>query len=114
MSAGTFLMRRVVEPAVIRWYQWRGDALAQWMRPESKADPYPMYEQLRRADLVRSGLGAWVTVSHATAEAILRDRRFSPSPTHLRRYRPPSYPPGDPRGDPPPAGPPPPGPPAHT
>ena len=97
MSAGTFLMRRVVEPAVIRWYQWRGDALAQWMRPESKADPYPMYEQLRRADLVRSGLGAWVTVSHATAEAILRDRRFSPSPTHQRGYRPPSYPPGDPR-----------------
>ena len=99
MSAGTLLMRRVVEPAVVRWYQWRGDPLALWMRPESKTDPYPMYEQLRRADLVQSGLGAWVTVSHATAEAILRDRRFSPSPTHLRRYRPPSYPPGDPRAD---------------
>src|ERR1700722_16786896 len=99
MSAGTLLMRRVVEPAVVRWYQWRGDPLALWMRPESKTDPYPMYEQLRRADLVQSGLGAWVTVSHATAEAILRDRRFSPSPTHLPRYRPPSYPPGDPRAD---------------
>ena len=99
MSARTFVMRRVVEPAVIRWYQWRGDALAQWMRPESKADPYPMYERLRRADLVRSSLGAWVTVSHATAEAILRDRRFSPSPTHMRGYRPPSYPPGDPRAE---------------
>src|SRR3984957_9022596 len=99
MSAGTLLMRRVVEPAVVRWYQWRGDPLALWMRPESKTDPYPMYEQLRRADLVQSGLGAWVTVSHATAEAILRDRRFSPSLTHLRRYRPPSYPPGDPRAD---------------
>src|SRR5580693_1985203 len=99
MSAGTLLMRRVVEPAVVRWYQWRGDPLALWMRPESKIDPYPMYEQLRRADLVQSALGAWVTVSHATAEAILRDRRFSPSPTHMRRYKPPSYPPGDPRAD---------------
>jgi cytochrome P450 len=99
MSAGTHLMRRVVEPAVIRWYQWRGDPLALWMRPESKADPYPMYEELRRGDPVRSGLGAWVTVSHATAEAVLRDRRFSPSPTHMRRYKPPSYPPGDPRAD---------------
>jgi len=92
-------MRRVVVPSVVRWYQWRGDPLALWMLPESKADPYPMYERLRRADLVQSGLGAWVTVSHATAEAILRDRRFSPSPTHLRRYQPPSYPPGDPRAD---------------
>ncbi len=99
MSARTFVMRKVVEPAVIHWYQWRGDPLALWMRPESKADPYPMYEQLRRADLVQSGLGAWVTVDHATAEAILRDRRFSPSPTHMRRYQPPSYPPGDPRAD---------------
>lgn len=92
-------MRRVVEPAVIRYYQWRRDPLALWMRTESKADPYPMYEELRRGDLVLSGLGAWVTVSHATAEAVLRDRRFSPSPTHLRRYKPPSYPPGDPRAD---------------
>jgi cytochrome P450 len=97
MSAGTYLRRRVVEPAVIRWYQWRGDPLALWMRPESKIDPYPMYEELRRGDLVLSSLGAWMTVSHATAEAILRDRRFSPSPTHMRRYQPPSYPPGDPR-----------------
>ncbi len=99
MSAGTFVMRRVVEPTVIRWYQWRGDPLALWMRPESKADPYPMYEELRPGDPVRSGLGAWVTVNHATAEAVLRDRRFSPSPTHMRRYKPPSYPPGDPRAD---------------
>ena len=99
MSAGTYLMRRVVEPTVIRWYQWRGDPLARWMSPESKADPYPMYEKVRRGDPVRSGLGAWVTVSHATAEAVLRDRRFSPSPTHMRRYKPPSYPPGDPRAD---------------
>ena len=99
MSAGTYLRRKVVEPAVIRWFQWRGDPLALWMRPESKIDPYPMYEELRRGDPVRSGLGAWVTVSHATAEAVLRDRRFSPSPTHMRRYQPPSYPPGDPRAD---------------
>jgi uncharacterized protein YbjT (DUF2867 family) len=29
--------------------------------------------------------------------SILRDRRFSSSPVHQRGYRPPSYPPGDPR-----------------
>ncbi|MGH3294473.1 MAG: cytochrome P450, partial [Trebonia sp.] len=31
--------------------------------------------------------------------SILRDRRFSSSPTHQRGYRPPSYPPGDPRAE---------------
>ena len=38
-----------------------------------------------------------MTASHATASAILRDRRFSSSPAHARGYQPPAYPPGDPR-----------------
>jgi cytochrome P450 len=91
------VMRRVVEPAAVRYYQWRGDPVARWMGP-AKDDPYPLYESVRRRGLVRSRLGPWVTASHATASAILRDRRFSSSPVHQRGYRPPPVlPPGDPR-----------------
>ena len=46
---------------------------------------------------MRSPLGAFIAADHATAASILRDRRFSSSPAHQRGYRPPSYPPGDPR-----------------
>jgi len=92
-------MHRVVEPAAVRFYQWRGDPVARLMRPETKADPYPLYADLRRRGLVRSPLGVWATSSHATAEAVLRDQRFSSSPVHQRGYRPPSYPDGDPRAE---------------
>jgi cytochrome P450 len=90
-------MRRVVEPAVVRFYQWRGDPVALWMHPRTKLSPYGLYEEIRSRGLVRSGLGACATVSHATAERILRDRRFSASPNHQRGYKPPVYPEGDPR-----------------
>jgi cytochrome P450 len=93
------VIQRVVEPAALRYYQWRGDPVARWMLPETKTDPYPLYEGIRRRGLVRSPLGPYVTASHATAECILRDRRFSPSPAHARGYRPPSYPKGDPGAD---------------
>ena len=46
---------------------------------------------------MRSLLGVFAAADHATAASILRDRRFSSSPVHQRGYRPPSYPPGDPR-----------------
>lgn len=99
MSLAEQAMSRVVEPAVLRWYSWRGDPVARLMRPESKDDPYPLYEDIRRRGFARSGLGAWVTASHDTAAAILRDRRFSASPVHQRGYRPAAYPPGDPRAE---------------
>src|SRR5580692_7807869 len=91
-------MRRV-EPAVIRFYQWRGDPLARWIRSQAKTDPYPLYADIRRRPLIRSALGAWMTADHAVAESILRDRRFSSSPVHQRGYRPPDYPAGDPRAE---------------
>jgi cytochrome P450 len=97
MSLREHVMDRVVEPAVIRFYQWRGDPLARWLRPADKADPYPLYAEIRERGMVRSRLGAWLTASHATTEAILRDRRFSGSPKHQRGYQPRSYPEGDPR-----------------
>jgi cytochrome P450 len=92
-------MRRVVEPPVLRFYQWRRDPVAMLLRPETKADPYPLYAEMRRRGLVRSSLGSWATASHETAASILRDRRFSSSPVHMRGYRAPVYPAGDPRAD---------------
>jgi cytochrome P450 len=91
------VMRRVVEPAMLRYYQWRGDPLARWLRPQTKADPYPLYAVIRERSLSRSALGPWMTATHATAESILRDRRFSSSPVHQRGYQPPAYPADDPR-----------------
>jgi cytochrome P450 len=87
----------VVEPAVLRLCQWRGDPVARLMHPAAKADPYPLYAAMRRRGLVRSPLGVFATADHAVAAGILRDRRFSSSPVHQRGYRPPSYPPDDPR-----------------
>ncbi len=98
MSLAEKLMRRM-EPAVLRYYQWRGDPLARWLRPQTKTDPYPLYADIRRRSLVRSALGPWLTADHAVAETILRDRRFSSSPVHQRGYRPPAYPAGDPRAE---------------
>jgi len=99
VSLRQHVMRRVVEPAALRFYQWRGDPVARLMRPETKVDPYPLYADLRRRGLVRSPLGAWATSSHATATSVLRDRRFSSSPLHQSGYRPPAYPAGDPRAE---------------
>ena len=99
MSVKEQVMHRVVEPAVLGFYQWRGDPVARLMRPETKADPYPLYADLRRRGLIRSPLGVWATSSHATASSVLRDQRFSSSPVHQRGYRPPAYPDGDPRAE---------------
>jgi|HubBroStandDraft_4_1064222.scaffolds.fasta_scaffold01760_5 cytochrome P450 len=97
MSLGERVKNHVVEPAVLRLFQWRGDPVARLLHPATKADPYPLYAQLRQRGLVRSLLGVFATADHATVASILRDRRFSSSPVHQRGYRPPSYPPGDPR-----------------
>jgi cytochrome P450 len=97
MGFGERVKSRVVEPAVLRLCQWRGDPVARLMLPATKADPYPLYAQVQRRGLVRSPLGVFAAADHATVASILRDRRFSSSPLHQRGYRPPSYPPGDPR-----------------
>ncbi len=93
------MMRHLIEPAALRYFQWRGDPVARLMRSETKADPYPLYADVRRRGLVKSSLGPWITSTHATAAAILRDARFSSSPVHQKGYHPPTYPEGDPRAD---------------
>jgi cytochrome P450 len=98
VSLAAKVMRRA-EPAVIRYYQWRGDPFARWLRPQTKTDPYPLYADIRRRPLTRSALGVWMTADHAAAGSILRDRRFSSSPVHQPGYRPPAYPAGDPRAE---------------
>jgi cytochrome P450 len=97
MGLGERVKSRVVEPAVLRLCQWRGDPVARLLLPATKADPYPLYARARQRGLVRSPLGVFAAADHATVAAILRDRRFSSSPVHQRGYRPPSYPPDDPR-----------------
>jgi hypothetical protein len=37
--------------------QWRGDPVARLLLPATKADPYPLYAQVRHRGLVRSPLG---------------------------------------------------------
>lgn len=87
---------RVVEPALLRFCQWRGDPVARWMLPETKADPYPLYDDIRGRGLVRSPLGPYVTARHAIAEAVLDDPRLSSSPVHARGCYPPAFPDSDP------------------
>jgi cytochrome P450 len=89
--------RHVVEPAVLRFFQWRGDPVARMLAPATRTDPYPLYAQVRPRGLVRSSLGVFVAADHATVASIMRDRRFSSSPVHQAGYKPPSYPPDDPR-----------------
>jgi cytochrome P450 len=89
--------RHLVEPAVLRFFQWRDDPAAQLMHPATKADPYPLYGRVRQRGLARSSLGLFVAADHETVASILRDRRFSSSPTHQPGYQPPSYRPDDPR-----------------
>jgi cytochrome P450 len=97
MGLGERVKSRVIGPAALRLLQWRGDPVARMMLPATKADPYPLYAQLRPRGLVRSPLGLFAAADHATVASILRDRRFSSSPVHQRGYRETSYPPDDPR-----------------
>ena len=53
------------------------DELALLMLHPGRDDPYPLYERLRaQGPLTRSRVGPWVTTSHRTCNAVLRDRQF--------------------------------------
>jgi cytochrome P450 len=99
MSLGERVKNRVVEPAVLRLFQWRGDPVARLLLPATRTDPYPLYAQVRPHGVVRSSLGPFVVADHATVASILRDRRFSSSPVHQRGYQPPDDPGAEPQPD---------------
>jgi P450-derived glycosyltransferase activator len=59
----------------------RRDQLARLSLRPGRANPYPLYEQLRaRGPLIRTRRGEWVTTSHRVCSAVLRDRRFGQTP----------------------------------
>jgi hypothetical protein len=59
----------------------RRDPLAQLSLRPGRANPYPLYEQLRaQGTLTPTRLGNWATTSHRVCSAVLRDRRFGVAP----------------------------------
>lgn len=55
------------------------------LKPESHADPYPIYRRLReQAPLHRTPYGTWLVVAYEPAVAILRDHRFSVDHSHRK------------------------------
>ncbi|GAA1957512.1 cytochrome P450 [Amycolatopsis minnesotensis] len=63
-----------------------GDPVARVLGRTALRDPYPAYERIRaRGTLTRHPVGLYLTASHATASAILRDSRFrvEPSAAHV-------------------------------
>ena len=62
----------------------RGDRLARLLHRPWRLDPYPVYAELREAQArggpVRSRIGITALATHASCEAVLRDRRFGVQP----------------------------------
>ena len=57
------------------------DPLARLSLRPGRANPYPLYEQLRaRGPLTPARQGDWATTSHRVCSAVLRDRRFGVAP----------------------------------
>jgi len=63
----------------------RGDGVARLLHRPWRLDPYPVYAQLREAETrtgpVRSRTGLASMATHASCEAVLRDRRFGVQPS---------------------------------
>lgn len=57
------------------------DPLARLSLRPGRANPYPLYEQLRaRGTLTPTRQGNWATTSHRVCSSVLRDRRFGVAP----------------------------------
>ena len=85
MSFRERAMSRVVEPAALRLLQWRGDPVARLMLPATKADPYPLYAQLRRTPVSLQADGTYVISTYRETAQLLRDPRISHEQRNLAK-----------------------------
>ena len=100
MELKKHVMQRVVMPAGLKYLQWRGDPLARLLHPKWRADPYPLYAEVRERGLVQTAMGVVAVGRHDALSAILRDTdRFGHDMTRLRKPPPaaPVLTPDDPR-----------------
>ncbi|TWE12369.1 cytochrome P450 [Rudaeicoccus suwonensis] len=59
----------------------RGNLPAKLAGRPGRADPYPIYEQMReQGTFCRNRFGSFATVEHAVCDQVLRSRRFGPRP----------------------------------
>lgn len=55
-----------------------GELFARFITPEARIDPYPVYDDIRRASpMLDTGVGLWLATGYATVRAILRDPKMS-------------------------------------
>ena len=57
----------------------------QILDPAHRADPYPLYAELRRTPVERQADGTWVVSTYAEVEQLLHDPRLSSDPRNRRR-----------------------------
>lgn len=90
-------MKQGAAQLVLHAAKWRGDPLATLLTGAATENPYPTYVRMRRREIGKSRLGVYATADHAISASVLRDSRFSASPSHQPGYRPPEYAADDPR-----------------
>ena len=67
------------QQAAIRLFAFRGEKVAKLMTPAGLADPYPIYDELRREGGVTEAkrFGVWMLSTHELVAAAVRDDRLS-------------------------------------
>lgn len=79
LAQGVMLARVLYGERASTWWDGRvrGDLRARLRLGEGRADPYPLYEQLRaRGPMVATRQGSWQTVDHHVCREVLRSRTF--------------------------------------
>ena len=79
LSSGIFgkMVRALAMRALLTWERMESGVAYNPLSPALRADPYPLYEELRRKDPVhRMRLqDAWVLTDYADVDTVLRDNR---------------------------------------
>src|SRR5688500_7775471 len=77
--------------AAIRFYAMRGEVVAKLITPAGLADPYPLYDELRRSGdgfTESSRFGVWLLTSHELVSAAVRDTRLTVDNRVVDEYKP--------------------------